>query len=62
MERGKMGLFEAGYQEAYTDAVRVTLRGSVVVKDALILRDATSGKYYKITVSGGSISATEVTL
>ena len=58
---GKMGFFKLVYQGAYTDAVRVTLRGSVVVKDALILR-GTDSKYYRITVSGGTLTATEVTL
>lgn len=58
---GNVGFFKLVYQGAYTDAVRVTLRGSVVVKDALILR-GTDSKYYRITVSGGTLTATEVTL
>ena len=55
------GFFKLVYHGAMTDAVRVTLRGTVVVKDALILR-GTDSKYYKITVSGGSLSAEEVSL
>jgi len=58
----RTGFFKLVYHGSMSSAVRITLRGSVIVKDALILRDATSGKYYRITVSGGSISATEVTL
>jgi len=38
------------------------MRGTVVVQDALILRDAASGKFYKITVTGGTLAAEEVTL
>lgn len=55
------GFFKLVYHGAMSDAVRITLRGSVIVKDALILR-GTDSKYYKITVSGGTINATEVTL
>lgn len=59
--RTRLGFYKLMYHGAMSDAVRVTLRGSVVIKDALILR-GTDSKYYRITVSGGSISATEVTL
>ncbi len=55
------GFFKLVYHGSMSSAVRITLRGSVIVKDALILRGADS-KYYKITVSGGSLSAEEVSL
>lgn len=60
-EAAATGFFKLAYFGAMTDAVRITLRGSVVVRDALILR-GTDSKYYRISVSGGTLTATEVTL
>ena len=58
---GDKRFFRLHYGAAVTDTVDVVLHGRVIIKDILILK-GTDSKYYQISVDGGTISATEVSL
>ena len=57
----RLKLYRLKYYSAISDSVRVTFRGTVVIRDAIVIR-GTDGKYYKLNVNNGAISAEEVTL
>ena len=59
--RGNKRFFRLMYGAAASDTIDIALHGRVIVKDVLILK-GTDSKYYRIDVSGGTISATEVSL
>lgn len=57
----RMQCYRLKYYSAISDSVRVTFRGTVVIRDAIVIR-GTDGKYYKLKINNGAISAEEVTL
>ncbi len=59
--RGNKRFFRLMYGAAASDTIDIALHGRVIVKDVLILK-GTDSKFYQINVTGGTISATEVTL
>lgn len=59
--KGASRFYRLTYGSAITQSVRIKLRGTVVVEDALVIK-GTDSKYYKIKVTGGTLSAEEVTL
>ena len=59
--KGNARFYRLTYGDAITDSVRIKLRGTVVVEDVLVIK-GTDSKYYRIKVTGGTLSAEEVTL
>ena len=59
--RGDKRFFKLLYGNAASAVIDIVLHGRVIVEDILILK-GTDGKHYRIDVSGGTISPTEVPL
>lgn len=59
--RGDKRFFKLLYGNATSDVVDIVLHGRVIIQDILIVR-GTDGKYYRVNISGGAITATEVSL
>ena len=59
--RGSARYFKLLYGNAASDVVDIVLHGRVIIRDILIIK-GTDSKFYRIDVTGGTISATEATL
>lgn len=59
--QGSKRFFRLHYGAAVTDTVDIVLHGRVIVKDLLIIK-GTDSKFYRITVTNGTIYASETTL
>ena len=53
--------FRLIYGAATSDVIDIVLHGRIVVEDIIVIK-GTDGKYYRIDINGGSMSATEVSL
>ena len=61
---GAMRFYRLTYGNLVTDLLEVRFAARVVIDDSLVIRGsgASTNKYYRISVDGGTISASEVTL